>query len=71
VQTPIHSWLAAGISSLELVTKASRVLFHLIRNQELLMNLSCFFLPYDMTQTGDCLLYDDKVDDATAYLYDS
>jgi hypothetical protein len=38
MRTPIHSWSPAGISSSELVTNASRVLFHLIRNQELLIN---------------------------------
>jgi hypothetical protein len=38
MRTPMRSWSPAGISSSELVTKASRVSFHLIRNQELLMN---------------------------------
>jgi hypothetical protein len=37
-QTPIRSWSVVGISSSELVMKVSRVSFHLIRNQELLMN---------------------------------
>jgi hypothetical protein len=37
-QTPIRSWSTAGISSLELVTKASRVSFQRMRNHELFMN---------------------------------
>jgi hypothetical protein len=39
VQMPIHSWSGLGISSSELVIKASRFSFHLMRNQELLINL--------------------------------
>jgi hypothetical protein len=38
MRTLMRSWSPAGISSLELVTKASRVSFQRMRNQELLMN---------------------------------